>query len=194
MAREHLRIVGQLGEQAQAVDDLEHGTALEVGPPDGALEKRVAREGHLLLLAEEGHGATGVAWGLYDFELVAAELDDLVVLEEMADGREVVVELELVEGVCLLLEVLHQALVGGRHLGLEPKVLVDGVVTKIVVQMSVRNQQVYWLELVLIDVVNDGLALFWIERATIYDDALLRFVADDVAILLEHIDLKSFDM
>ena len=96
---------------AQTVDDAEHAAAREVGSADRALEEGVAREGYVLCLAIEGDGSVAVTWGFDDLEFVVAEFDDFIFLEEVADRREVGVQLHLVEGFCLVLESLHQFLV-----------------------------------------------------------------------------------
>ena len=60
--------------------------------------------------------------------------------------------------------------------------------------MAMGHQEVNRLQLILFDVVDNGCALLRIEGTTVYDDTFLGFIAHNVAILLEHVDLKSFYM
>ena len=50
-------VVGQLGKQTQAVDDLKHGTAGEVGASNACLEECVTGESHVFFFAVEGDRA-----------------------------------------------------------------------------------------------------------------------------------------
>ena len=62
------------------------------------------------------------------------------------------------------------------------------------VQMAMGNEQMYWLQFVLLDIVSDGVALFWIERTAVDDDAFLGLIAYNIAVFLLHVDLESFNM
>ena len=179
---------------AQAVDDAEHAAAREIGSADGALEEGIAREEYVLCLAIEAYGAVAVARSLDDGEFVIAELDYLIFLKEMTDRREVGVELHLVECLCLMSQTLHQLLIALCHFRLQSELLVDGVVAEIMVEMTMGNEEMNRLQIVLSDILGDCLALFWIEGTAIYDDALEGVIADHVAVFLQHVDLESFDM
>jgi hypothetical protein len=48
-------------------------------------------------------------------------------------------------------------------------------------------------ELLVTDIANDGLLLFWIEGTAVDDDALTTVVADNVAVLGEHIAGECLD-
>lgn len=82
-----------------------------------------------------------MTWGQYDFKLMIAKTNDFVVLEEMTDGREVVIQLQLIESLGLLLEVLHQTFVQRRHLGLQAECCMDGVIAEIMVQMTMSDKE-----------------------------------------------------
>ena len=58
MSWQHFCLVGQLCQETQTVDNLEHRTALEICSSYGTMEKCVAREGNLLLGTIEGDRAT----------------------------------------------------------------------------------------------------------------------------------------
>ena len=112
----------------------------------------------------------------------------------MTDRREVDVQLHLIESFCLVLESLHQFLVALCHFRLQSEFLVDGVVAEVMVQMAMGNEQMHRLQLVLLDIVGDGVAFFRIERAAVDDDAFLGLIAYNIAVFLQHVDLESFDM
>ena len=194
VAWQHLCFIRQHAEMAQAVDDAEHAAAREIGSADGALEEGVAREEYVLCLAIEAYRAVAVARSLDDGEFVVAELDYLIFLKEMTDRREVGVELHLVECLCLMSQTLHQLLIALCHFRLQSELLVDGIVAEIMVEMTMGNEEMNRLQIVLSDILGNRLALFWIEGTAIYDDALEGVIADHVAVFLQHVDLESFDM
>ena len=194
MTRENLGFVRQLTEMAQTVDDAEHAASREIGSADRVVEEGVAGEGYVLCLAIEGDGAAAVARGGDDLELVVAELDDLFIFEESANRRKLVIELHLIEGFCLLGESLHQVFISCRYFRFQSELLVDGIVAEIMVEMTMGNEEMNRLQIVLSDILGNRLALFWIEGAAIYDDALEGVIADHVAVFLQHVDLESFDM
>lgn len=72
---------------AQAVDDSEHTATREIGTADRTLEEGIAGKRNMLSLAIESDGTVAVTRSLNNLELMAAELDDFVFLEEMTDRR-----------------------------------------------------------------------------------------------------------
>ena len=179
---------------AQAVDDSEHTATREIGTADRTLEEGIAGKRNMLSLAIESDGTVAVTRSLNNLELMAAELDDFVFLEEMIDRRELRIQLHLIEGLCLMSQPLHQLLIALSHFRLQAKLLIDGVVAEVVVKMAMGNEQMNRLQFVLTDILGDGIALFRIERSTVDDDAFLGLITYNIAVLLQHVDLKSFDM
>ena len=121
----------------------------------------------MLSLAIESDGTVAMTRSLNNLELMAAELDDFIFLEEMTDRREVGVELHLVECLCLMSQTLHQLLIALCHFRLQSELLVDGIVAEIVVEMTMRNEEMNSLQIVLSDIFRNRLAFFWIEGAAI---------------------------
>ena len=80
------------------------------------------------------------------------------------------------------------------QLGLQLELAVKGVVAKAVVQMAVGAQQVYGVQLVVAQIVYDGLAFFGVESTAVNDNGLQRFVADDVGVFLQHVAGKGLDV
>ena len=179
---------------AQAVDDSEHTATREIGTADRTLEEGIAGKRNMLSLAIESDGTVAMTRSLNNLELMAAELDDSIFLEEMTDRRELRIQLHLIEGLSLMGQPLHQLLIALCHFRLQSELLVDGIVAEIMVEMTMGNEEMNRLQIVLSDILGDRLALFWIEGAAIYDDALEGVIADHVAVFLQHVDLESFDM
>ncbi len=73
MSGEDDGLVGQLSQKSEALDDLHHAAAFEVGAPDGLTEKGIATEQSVLVGDMETHRATGVAGGVDDMEGMAAK-------------------------------------------------------------------------------------------------------------------------
>ena len=186
--------VGQLADMAQALDNHEHGTTIKVGSADGIVEQGVTRKCHTFFFAIEEHSAARMAWGFDDLELMVSERNDFVARYIMLYGGHVVLKLQTEHGGCLLGQTAHQALVADMHLRLQSESLVDGVVAKMMVEMAVGSQQVLGHQLVVANILNDGLPLFGIIRAAIYDDTLARLIVDNITVLLQHVADKSLDI
>lgn len=97
MSWQHFCLVGQLCQETQTVDNLEHRTALEICSSYRILEECVASKGYTLSLAIEGYRTFRVTWGRDDAQLMVAEAYGLAVLEEMTDGWKYGVYLHLIE-------------------------------------------------------------------------------------------------
>ncbi len=79
------------------------------------------------------------------------------------------------------------------YFGTEPVGVMDGVDSKVVVNMSVGTEQVDGGEVVAEDVVLHGFALFLIPCATVDDDTFLAVITHHIAVLLQHVAHKSLD-
>ena len=165
------------------------GIKIRLDPPQHGTEYN-----HMHCLAIEGDGTAAVARSGDDLELVVAELDDLFIFEESANRRKLVIELHLIEGFCLLGESLHQVFISCRYFRFQSELLIDGVVAEVMVKMAMGYEQVNGLELVLLNILSNSRALFWIKGAAIDDDAFLGLIAHHVAVFLQHVYLKSFYM
>ena len=60
--------------------------------------------------------------------------------------------------------------------------------------MAVGGDKMLRCEFVLADIIDDGLLFGFVKRAAIDDDALFGFIAHNVAIFLEHVAHKTFDV
>ena len=87
MSGEDDGLVGQLSQKSEALDDLHHAAAFEVGAPDGLTEKGVATEQNVLVGDMETHRATGVAGGVDDMEGMAAKGNLVSVAQVVASSR-----------------------------------------------------------------------------------------------------------
>ena len=90
-------------------------------------------------------------------------------------------------GHCLVADGLQQSLVFTMNLRLQSKLLVYGVVAKVVVEMSMSSHEVHRLQVVCSDIVYYGLSLFGIESSTVHNHTFLSFVAHNIAVFLQHI-------
>ena len=181
------------GEGVERVDHLLVTATLEVGAADAHAEEGVTAEGCLLLGAVEHDAARGVAGGVEDAERVGAEGDGVGVGEVAAYGGHVDVDPDTEDLGGLLLHLVHQELVVGVDFGLQAELAVDVAVAHTMVEVAVGADEVARGELRLADVADDGLALLGIEGAAVDDDALAGVVADDVAVLGEHIAVETLD-
>ena len=179
------------------VERVEHllvGAALKVGAADAHAEESVATEGGALFLAVEDDTAGGMARGVKDLQTMGAELNDVLIGQIAAHGGDVEVDVDAKDFVGLPLHLLHQELVAGVGLGLEAEGTVDITVAHAVVEMAVGAEQSLGGEAAVADIADDGLALFRIESPAIDDDALAGVVADDVAVLGEHVAVETLDV
>ena len=135
-----------------------------------------------------------MARGVEDLQAVGAELDDVIDSQITAHRGHVEGDADTQDVGGLLLHLLHEERVVGMGLGLQAEGAVDVAVAHAVVEMAVGAEQALGGEVVVADVADDGLALFGIEGAAVDDDALLRVVAGDVAVLGEHIAVESLDV
>ena len=68
------------------------------------------------------------------------------------------------------------------------------LITKDMIKMTVRMQEVFHLYTFGGNVITQSFLLFRHQCAAIYDDAFLRFIVQDVAIFLHHIKYKAFNL
>lgn len=71
--------------------------------------------------------------------------------------------------------------------------LVNGVVAEVVVEVSVCDEEVYRLQVLIVDVGHKSFTLSLIVGSAVYDDALACFIADNVAVFLQHVACYCFD-
>ena len=192
------RIDGGVGRQegsqtVQAVDDLHVGAALEVRPSDTHAEEGVAAESHMLRRTVEDTAAGSVARRMDNRQLMGAEGKSIGIAEIAAYGRYIEGQLYAHDVGGLLYHLHHEELVVAMHLGLEAVLSVNDAVAHAMVEVTMGTEQVDGREPLVTDIANDGLLLFWIEGTAVNDDALTTVVADDVAVLGEHIAGECLD-
>ena len=108
MTSEDDGLVGQLGEQAEALYDLHHAAALEVSAPDGLAEEGVAGKQHVLVGDMEAHRTTGMARGVDDVQLVCAKANLITVFQVMSHRWIIVAGTDANELDGLVGEMLHE--------------------------------------------------------------------------------------
>ena len=193
MARKHLCLVGQLGQFAQTVDELEHAAAVEVGAADAASEERVAREEESLALAVEGDGSWRVARRGEDQQFVVAKGDGLAVLQIATRGRKLIVQLQVEILFRLIEKRFVYIFVLLREFRRKAVGVIDRVVAKVMVEVAVSGQETDGAKLVLRDIFHQFLALVFPVGATVDDDTVARLVGDDVAVFTDHVELEAAD-
>jgi hypothetical protein len=61
------------------------------------------------------------------------------------------------------------------------------------VEMAVGAEQMTGRQVVLLDIIDDGLTFFGIVSSTIDDDTLTSLVADHITVFSEHVNGETFD-
>ena len=64
----------------------------------------------------------------------------------------------------------------------------DGVDAEVMVEVPVGAEQVHGLQLVVLDIVDNGVALLVVVGTTIDDDTLFGLIAHHVGVLLQEIE------
>ena len=67
-------------------------------------------------------------------------------------------------------------------------------VAEVVVDVPVRGQKMHGLQALGTYIILDGRVLGFEERTAVDDDALTGLVADNIAVLLQHVAHKTFDI
>ena len=186
-------IGGEFCQQVQTLRHLRPAASFEVGASDAHAEQGVAREHHLLFLAVVAASAGGMPGRVDDLQSVRAETHRLALAEVVPHGRFLLAEVETEHLAGLFSQMFYQESVLRPCLHLQPELVVQGYVAPVVVQVSVGRQQVYGLQPFVLDIVADGAPFLLIGGAAVDDDALLGFVAHNVAVFLQHIAHKSLD-
>ena len=179
MAGVDLIIAGQGRDLCQRLQFDLHAAALEIRAAAGAGKERVAGEERVA--ADERHAAGGVAGRLHDAEGQTADLDLVAFLiKDRALGRDERVAVER-DG---------RARVERVHVHGRAGLLVHGVDGAGVVVVTVREQDGAAGEVVVLQIVEDGVGLV----ARVDDGALERgLVGNDVAVGHEVPDGQTFD-
>ena len=98
------------------------------------------------------------------------------------------------DGLGLYVETFHQLLVIAVHLRFQTIGLIHPRITYVVVNMSMGDEQVLGLELLLFNILSDGLALSLILGTAVDDGGLLCLVAYNIAIFLNVVADKSLNV
>ncbi len=174
-----------------------HGrpTALgEVGAPDAHAEECVASEGGMFLGTVEDTGALGMAGSVDDLQGEVAHTDDITMVESSTDGSLLLGELYATEGSHLFREMFHELQVLSKEFDLQGIFAEDGSIAEVMVEMAVSGKEVDRLQLVLMDVVEQGLLLLGVVGATVDDGALFGgSIGEDVAVGLEGVKCEIFN-
>jgi hypothetical protein len=99
-----------------------------------------------------------MAWGVEHFQTVTAKGDDVVVTENSAhwDFGKTGAKVEP-HHVALLVKILYHRLVIGVSLGFQSEGIVNEGGTKHMIKVPMRAEMMYWLQLLLPDIVLDGM-------------------------------------
>jgi hypothetical protein len=71
------------------------------------------------------------------------------------------------------------------QLGLETESIINRIIAEAVVQMAVSAEQTYWLQVLIVQITHDGLALAIEKGTTVNNNALPGLIADYISILLK---------
>ena len=171
-----------------------HGrpTALgEVCAPDAHAEKCVASEGGMFLGTVEDTGALGVAGSVDDLQGEVAHTDSITMVESSTDGNLFLGELYATEGSHLFREMFHELPVLSKEFDLQGIFAEDGSIAEVMVEMTVSGKEVDRLQLLFMDVVEQGLLLLGVVGATVDDGTLFGgSIGEDVTVGLEGIKSK----
>ena len=77
------------------------------------------------------------------------------------------------------------------HFWQQAKSRKNGIISKIMVNVSVCGYEMSGRKLVVTNKLHNGTTLFWIECTTIYDDSFFSFIVNHIAVFLKWIDNKS---
>ena len=179
----------------ETVEELIPRAARQVGTPHAHAEQGVAREGYVLLCTIEGDAARGMSWGVEHTELMIAEGNRVLIIENGAyrsagrHGADVEPH-----HAALCVYVLNPRRIGSVGLWFQAVGRIDETGTKHMIEMSVGAEVVYGLQLIVADVCLDGSKLAVVEGAAVDDDAIAGLVAHYVAVLLNGIDGEGLDV
>ena len=177
----------------EAVDNFFVRAAFEVCTSDTHAEEGVATETNLFGLTVIADTTRCVTRGVQDGQHVAAKSDQVGVGKILADGRHFHREVDTQYFTGLLTHLRHQKLIVYVYLRFQTVGIVDDTIAHTMVEMAVGTEQVLGRETRRMDITGDGSTFFFVEGATVDDDALFRFVADHIAILCQHVTGEALD-
>lgn len=174
---------------ADGLDELGVVAAGQVGAADAALEDDVAAEEPPFLAVVKRDVPGAVARGEEYLKLAFAEGDDIALLDihvrlgavdlrQAPQARKFIGALQVVE---------VEAVGHERHL----KFIDQGAVAEDVVDVQVGVQDLFQPQVVVAQVIEQGLALMRMEAAGVDDDAGIRVIGDDVGVLRKHFREKG---
>ena len=163
----------------------------EVCASDAHAEECVASEGSMFLGTVEDTGALGVAGGVDDLQGEVAHTDHVTVVEECAGRYLFVSEAYATEGSHLFREMFHEFQVLSKEFDLQGIFAEDGSIAKVMVEMTVSGKEVDGLQLLFMDVVEQGLLLLGVVGATVDDSTLFGgSIGENVTVGLEGVERK----
>ena len=177
----------------QRGNDILVAAPFEVGAPDAHAKQSVATEGNMLGSIVKDNAARGVARGVNDLPGVGAESDGVAVGEITAHRWHIQMDGDAQDLAGLQLHLLHEKTVVLMGPRLQSESFIDIAVAHAVVEVTVGTEQMTRGELMRADITDDGLTFFRIIGSAVDDDTIVGLVADDIAVLGEHITCKALD-
>ena len=165
----------------------------EIGTADAHTEKCVATEGDMFISIVKDDTAGRMARGVKNLPGMGTEGNIVAIGEITVNGRHIQMDGNAQDLAGLLFHIFHEETVVLMGLGLQTESPEDIAVAHAVVEVAVGAEQMTRRQVVLLDIVDDGLAFFRIICPTIDDDTVARLVADHIAVLSEHITEEAFD-
>ena len=141
----------------------------------------------------EDDATGGMAGRVNNLPAVGAEGDGIAVSQILVDGWHIQMDGNAQDLARLLLHLLHEETIVLMRFRFQTEGTEDKAVAHAVVEMAVGTEQVAGRELLITDIIDNGLTFFRIIGPAIDDDTLARLVADDIAVLSEHITGEAFD-
>ena len=125
---------------------------------------------------------------------MGAETNHLVGAEEMVGFGILPAQLDARHGLELTREVGDEPLVLGSYLRFQSPRVEDGVDAEVMVEVTMGGQQMYGLEMIVVDIVDKGIALGIVVGAAIDDDTLEAIIAHHIGVLLKEIETECLDV
>ena len=179
---------------AKAGQQLLPRATFKIGASYAHTEQRVTREQHLFGFTIERDPTRGVSRRMEHTQLMTSKSDDIAIGKEAADRWCGVIVGYVKEIGRLFGHISSQEFVFSMQFRLESECLVNSIISEAVIQMAVGAKQVHRLQVPVVQVSHDGLALTIEEGTTVDDDTLLGLITDNIGILLKQIELKSLNV
>jgi hypothetical protein len=194
VTRKYYRVGGKcLRDVLQALHYIVEIAEFKVGAPDAHLEQCVAGESKLFFFTIKENGAGSMSGGAYNAESMVAESNFFPVADVLSNFWKVISAVNTDECLGLLSKPVHQRLVGFAYFRMQAERVKNELVAEVVVYVSVRTKQVLGSQIVITYIIGNGFFLF-IEKSTTVDYyAFASFVADYIAVLLEHVADEPLD-